>query len=72
MEWVGDCYRCNGSGEIVRRAAYPMTFVGPGAVPDDTPGVVGETCDNCGGTGGVTDTAPKMRAKTLHKETTDV
>ena len=41
------CDRCNGTGEIAVRIAYPMSYVGPGPVPDDARGICSATCDRC-------------------------
>ncbi|WP_425404593.1 hypothetical protein [Hwanghaeella sp.] len=45
------CTHCNGTGEIARRTTFPMSYVGPGPVPEDALSVVAATCDECRGTG---------------------
>lgn len=46
------CTRCNGSGEIATRCTFPMSEVGPGPVPDDSPHHAAE-CPDCRGAGKV-------------------
>lgn len=48
---IEECKRCNGSGEIARRTTYPLSYVGPGPVPEDARNVCGVTCDVCLGMG---------------------
>lgn len=48
---IEECKRCNGSGEIARRTTYPLSYVGPGPVPEDARNVCGVTCDECLGMG---------------------
>lgn len=52
---MATCHRCAGSGEIAVSTVYPMSYRGPGPVPDTARGVVGVSCDECGGNGGFCD-----------------
>lgn len=46
-----DCERCAGSGVIGLRNTFPMTYVGPGPVPDCARNITETKCDACYGGG---------------------
>lgn len=46
-----ECERCDGSGFIVERNTFPMSYVGPGPAPDYARGVTDSRCDECHGRG---------------------
>lgn len=56
------CTFCNGSGEVAVRTNHPMSYAGPGPVPDDARGVEGVTCWCCKGEGTVPDWMGPCRA----------
>lgn len=43
------CERCNDSGTIAVSVYFPMSYRGPGPVPEDARGVTDRACDVCGG-----------------------
>ena len=45
------CERCNGTGEIGRRTTFPLSYIGPGPVPEDATNAFAAKCDECDGRG---------------------
>ena len=45
------CEHCNGSGEVAVSIYFPMSYLGPGPVPESARGVTSRKCDECNGDG---------------------
>ena len=48
------CEHCNGSGEVAVSIYSPMSYMGPGPVPEHARSVTSRRCDECNGTGVLT------------------